>query len=160
MSFISVPAQRQDTIARGDFGRWIIKHIELWLAFTRRLGLGIEQMEDIILVTGFHRTRSWANATFLESYTDAQVSFGVEVTDADSSGMNIKWQYSPERVRGAVLTWGPDGKVCYHVICQSQWKPRQLWHDLASIRIYPRINVYLYEASASPAPSGYYRSIL
>ena len=117
-------------------------------------------MEDIILVTGYHRTRSWANAAFLESHTDAQVSFGVEVAHAHGPGMSIKWQFSPERARGAVLSWGPHGEVCYHAICESKWRLRQLWHDLASIRIYPRINAYLYEDSASPAPSGYYRSIL
>ena len=117
-------------------------------------------MEDIILVTGFHRTRSWANVAFLESHTDAQVSFGVEVADVDGPGMRVKWQHSLERVRGPVLSWGPDGKVCYHAVCEGQWKLRQLWRDLASIRTYPRINVYLYEASALHAPSGYYRSIL
>jgi hypothetical protein len=117
VSFLPVPAQRQDTIARGDFGQWIIKHIEIWLAFTRRLGLGIEKMEDIILVTGFHRTRSWANVAFLESQTDAQVSFGVEVADADGPGISIKWRTSPGRVRGAVLSWGPDGKVCQLLHC-------------------------------------------
>lgn len=90
-------------------------------------------MEDIILVTGFHRTKSWANAAFLESHTDSQVSFGVEVADAGGPGMGIKWQYSPERVRGPVLNWGPDGKVCYHIVCEGQWKPEQLWHDLTSI---------------------------
>ena len=83
-------------------------------------------MEDIILVTGFHRTRSWANAAFLESHTDAQVSFGVEVADSDGPDMSINWQFSPERVRGAVLSWGPDGKVCYHAICEGQWNLGQL----------------------------------
>src|SRR6266850_683625 len=112
VSFLPAPVQRQDTIARGDFGQWIIKHIGIWFAFARRLGLGIEQMEDIILVTGCHRTRSWANVTFLEGHTDAQVSFGAEVTDADGPGIDIKWQFTPERVRGALLNWGPDGKVC------------------------------------------------
>jgi len=30
----------------------MLKHIDRWFAFARRLGLGIEQMEEIILVTG------------------------------------------------------------------------------------------------------------
>jgi hypothetical protein len=148
VSFLPVPAQRQDTIARGDFGQWIIKHIGIWFAFARRLGLGIEQMEDIILVTGFHRTKSWANVAFLESHMDAQVSFGVEVTDADSPGSNIKWRHSPERVRGALLSWGPDGKVCHRFTLLG--RSNQDRHYLAFIRIYPRINAYLYEASVSP----------
>ena len=96
----------------------MIKHIELWLDFTRRLGLGIEQMEDIILITGCHRTRSWANVAFLESHTDSHVAFGVEVTDPGGPGMNIIWRFSPERVQGAVLSLGPSGKVCYCAICK------------------------------------------
>jgi len=41
-------------------------------------------MEDIVLVTGAHRTRSWTNVAFLEGQTDARVSFEVQVT-ADTS---------------------------------------------------------------------------
>jgi hypothetical protein len=36
-------------------------------------------MEDIILVTGTHRTRSWTNVAFPGGQVDAQVSFGVNV---------------------------------------------------------------------------------
>ncbi len=80
-------------------------------------------MEDIILVTGFHRTRSWANIAFLESQPDARVSSGVEVTDAadvDGPGISINWRVSPERVQGAELSWGPDGAVCYCGICKAR----------------------------------------
>ncbi|KAH9967206.1 hypothetical protein BC827DRAFT_574250 [Russula dissimulans] len=113
--FLPVPAQRQDAIARGAFGRWMIKHIEHCLAFTRRPGreLGIERMEDIILVTGCHRTRSWANAVFLESQDDVQVSFEVQVTDVKGPNISINWPFSFERVQGAMLNWGPEGKVCH-----------------------------------------------
>jgi len=91
------------------------KHIDHCLAFTRRPGreLGIK-MEDIILVTGCHRTRSWANAVFLESNEDVQVSFEVEVTNVKGPDIGIKWPFSPERVQGAMLNWGPEGKVCYY----------------------------------------------
>jgi len=104
-----VRAQRQDTLARGDFGKWIVKHIDRWLAFARRLGLGIEQMEEIIFVTGCDRTRSWANIAFLEGQVDAQASFGVNVIHGAKG--RIDWQFSPERVRGALLNQGPGGKV-------------------------------------------------
>ena len=71
-------------------------------------------MEDIILVTGCHRTRSWANIVFLESHTDAQpeVSFGVDVTNGNGPEV-INWRFSPDRSRGAELNLGPDGEVCY-----------------------------------------------
>ncbi|KAI0303225.1 hypothetical protein BC826DRAFT_890256, partial [Russula brevipes] len=77
---LPVPALRRDTLARGDFGKWIVSHIDLWFAFTRRLGLGITRMEDIVLVTGSHLAKSWANIAFSEGHGKQQVSFGVQVT--------------------------------------------------------------------------------
>ncbi|KAH9959643.1 hypothetical protein BC827DRAFT_1156210 [Russula dissimulans] len=56
-----VKARLEDTLAQGDFGKWILRNIDHWFAFTRRLGLGIERMEQIILVTGCDRMRSWTN---------------------------------------------------------------------------------------------------
>jgi hypothetical protein len=103
-------ARCQDTLARADFAKWIVKHIDTWFAFARRLGLGIEQMEEIILVTGRDRTKSWTNIAFLGSQPDAQVSFGVKVVPGLVED-GIQWQLSPGKVRGAVLNKGPCGKV-------------------------------------------------
>jgi hypothetical protein len=85
-----------------------VKHIGTWFAFAQKLGLGIEEMEDITLVTGCDRTRSWTNVTFLGGQADAQVSFGVKV---EGAGTSINFQLSPELVRGAVISQGPEGTV-------------------------------------------------
>ena len=95
--------------------RWIVKHIDNWFAFARRLELGIQQMEEIILVTGCDRTRSWTNIAFLENQVDAQVSFGVRV-EGPTSNTGINFQFLPENSRGAVLHHGPEGTVCLHAI--------------------------------------------
>lgn len=108
MLSLPVPARREDTVARGEFGAWIVKHIDRWLAFCRSLGLGVEHMEDIVLVTGCHRTRSYTNVTFSETRDGAQVSFGVQV---GVSGADITWQLSREQIRGVVLNCGPSGDV-------------------------------------------------
>ena len=108
---LPVTARREDTLARGDFGRWMVKHIDSWFAFARRLGLGIEQMEEIILVTGCDLTRSWTNVAFLGSQDDARVSFGVRV-EGDTS---INFQSSRGN-RGAVLRHGPQGTVRLYVV--------------------------------------------
>jgi hypothetical protein len=113
--FLPVEARRQDTVARGDFGKWMIGHIGCWFTFANRLGLGLENMEDIILVTGCHRAKSWINIAFFGDYPDARVSFGVDVTDGDGPEVGIKWRLSPNRIRGAHLSPGPNGKVCYAV---------------------------------------------
>ena len=67
---LPVDVQRLDTRARGNFGNWMIKRIDPWFTFTRRLGLGIEHMEEIVLVTGLHLTRSWASVAFFVGQTN------------------------------------------------------------------------------------------
>lgn len=89
------------------FRKWIIKHIDTWLAFTQGHGLGLE-MEDIVLVTGCHRTRSWSNVAFNEVQSDARFSLGVEVSGV---GANVNWRASSFRIQGAVLSQGPSGEV-------------------------------------------------
>jgi len=108
--YLPVAARRQDTRARGDFGKWIVSHIDSWFAFVRGLGLGIGQMEEIILVTGLHLTRSWANVMFLEGHANGQASLGVKVDNGRD--VDITWNCSPGSVRGGMRSWGPEGKVC------------------------------------------------
>jgi hypothetical protein len=103
-----VTSRREDTLARDLFREWIITHINSWFAFTQKLRLGIE-MEDIVLVTGCHRTRTWSNIAFNEVQTDARFSFGVEV--AGALGASINWRFSDLRIQGAVLNRGPSGEV-------------------------------------------------
>jgi hypothetical protein len=116
--YLPVEAKRQDTVLQGEFGSWMIGHIDRWFAFSQWLGIGLENMEDIILVTGCDRTQSWTNIAFLGCDTDAHVSFGVEVSTGhgeDGPEVDIKWRLSPDRIRGPELSRGPNGKVCYGV---------------------------------------------
>ena len=105
---LPVTARREDTLALGDFKLWIVKHIDSWFAFARNLGLGIERMEEIILVTGCDLTKSWANIAFLGNQYDSQVSFGVRVENRDPK---VSYQFLPENARGAVLHHGPEGNL-------------------------------------------------
>jgi hypothetical protein len=104
---LPVDARREDTIAKGDFGRWMIKHIDNWFSFTKRLGLGIDRMEDIVLVTGCHRARSSTNVVF-ENQVGEPVSLEVQV-----AGDTITWQFPPIHTRGVVLNRGPGGTVSF-----------------------------------------------
>ena len=101
-------ARCEDTLTLGHFRKWISRNIDSWFAFTEMHGLGLD-MEDIVFVTGCHRTRSWSNVAFTEVHTDAQFSLGVEVTGA--LGANINWRASNDRTQGAVLSQGPSGEV-------------------------------------------------
>jgi hypothetical protein len=143
---LSIPAQaqRQNTLAPGDFGRWMVRHIDHWFAFAQRLGLGIVHMEEIVLITGCDCTRSWTNVAFLEGQgDDAQASFGVELVDGYGPDASIKWHFSPERIRGALLNQGPEGKVRRLRDLEST-ELMQLFDPAdptrESVHIYPRIS--------------------
>ena len=102
-------ARREDAVPLKSFRTWIINHIDSWFDFTQRLELGID-MEDIILVTGYHRTRSWSNIAFNEVQAEAKLSLGVEVAGASA---NVHWRVSSTHIQGAVLSHRPNGKVCF-----------------------------------------------
>ncbi|KAH8983986.1 hypothetical protein EDB86DRAFT_168552 [Lactarius hatsudake] len=106
---LPIEATRENTVVGADFGKWIIKHIDCWFAWARNLGLEIDRMEDIILVTGTHRTRSWTNAAFPGGHEYAQATFGARVDRRDGV-VTINWQFSDESSRGVVLNRGPDGE--------------------------------------------------
>jgi hypothetical protein len=110
---LSLPTQakRENTLVQEGFGKWMIKNICQWFVWIQDKELGIDQMEDIVLVTGTDRTRSWANVAFLGGQADARVSFSVEATHS-----KINWQFSPERNTGAVSNWGPSGEVRRHTV--------------------------------------------
>jgi hypothetical protein len=85
-----------------------VKHIDSLFAFAQNLELNIDRMEDIILVTGCDRTKSWTNIVFLGNQGGAQVSFG---TSAGGSNASVNFQFSPEHARGALVRQGPEGTV-------------------------------------------------
>jgi len=101
---LPVPAQREDTVARGDFAKCIVKHIDEWFAFARECGTGISRREDIVLVTGRHLARSWANIVFREG--DGKVSFRVWA----NRNSNVEWQFTPEGANGVAFNIGPSGE--------------------------------------------------
>ena len=107
---LPIRAKREDTVARVKFRKCIVKHIDRWFAWARELELGVDRMEDIILVTGTHRTRSCVNVAFPGGQKNAQVSFRAKV-DFPGDNVAINWHFSHERNRGAFLNCGPEGEV-------------------------------------------------
>jgi hypothetical protein len=150
-----VRVQREDTDAKGEFAEWMVKHIDRWFSFAKGLHPEIERMEDIILVTGRHRARSWANIAFIESQGSVQrgpmqVPLGVHVSGSPSSHVGVDWKLPRETGEGVVLNMGPSGEVrrCLHCTVGRRLHPHGL-------RTYLRTNVYLSEDSASLAPTKY-----
>ena len=108
--YLPIQAKREDTVANMKFGKWMINHIDRWFAWARQLELGVNQMEDIVLVTGTHRTRSCTNVAFPGGQGDARASFGATVEHRGDL-VAINWQFSHVRNRGVVLNCGPSGEV-------------------------------------------------
>lgn len=109
---MSLPVQfiREDTRAKAQFRKWITNHIGSWFNLTEKHGLEIK-MEDIVLVTGCHRTRSWSNIAFQdEAEVNKKLSFGFSITTL--GGASIHWESSNKNVSGALHNHGPSGKVC------------------------------------------------
>ena len=145
---LPVSAQAEDTVAFGDFGKWMIRHINAWFVFARGLGLGINRIEDIILVTGRHLTKSWVNVAFNQRRSDAGVSFDVQVSS--DGHISLERRY----VRGGDLKLGPTGRVWHCTFLGIRCILRILGHDLARTRTYQKINAYLFEGSVSSASWG------
>ena len=106
-------SQREDTVAGGEFAEWMVEHIDRWFSFAKRLRPEIERMEDIILVTGRHRTKSWANVVFEENWgfhvrypTQAMLPF----PGSPSNDPTVLWQFSGETGQ-TILNIMPNGKV-------------------------------------------------
>ncbi|KAF8263058.1 hypothetical protein EI94DRAFT_1704292 [Lactarius quietus] len=142
--YLPVPAQREDTLAQEHFRQWITGHIDSWFAFSRQRGLGIE-MEDIVLVTGYHRTRSSSNIVFYENQVNAQVSFGVHVPG--SIGTTVIWQLSSQCTRGTMVNHGPSGEN----LPESQCISIRGFRVERTLRIFSKIRA---AAEPKPDPSG------
>jgi hypothetical protein len=116
---LPVRARSEDALTPDYFYHWIIWKIDSWFAFTQQLDLQLK-MEDIVLVTGFDRAKSWANIVFNNVQPDSQSSLGVTV--AGSFCSDINWQ-APSPCPGAVLSHRPNGEVS-HANCKGQWMLR------------------------------------
>jgi len=101
------PAACEDTVAQGDFGKWLVKNIDCCMKIAEDLGLGVNRMEDIILVTGRHLARSWVNVIFSESRGGAQLSFVVRTSG--NSGVHLEGRSAT----GGDLKLGPNGEVSF-----------------------------------------------
>ena len=104
---VPLTAQREDVLAKDEFGKYMLKHIEEWFAFARNLGMGIVRREDIVLVTGRDLAKSWANIVFQEG--DGEVTFEQPVT----GNSHIEWKFTPG---GVAYNIGPSGNLEVYLI--------------------------------------------
>jgi len=64
----------EDVIRTKGFEDYIRDNVDSWFSFARRNNLGVDRMEDLILVTGCTLVTSWGVAAFIDNASDAEVS--------------------------------------------------------------------------------------
>ena len=75
-ALLSLPSggRRKDVIRTKVFEDYIRDHVVSWYTWARNNNLGVERMEDLILVSGCMLVTSWAAATFVENTMEAKIS--------------------------------------------------------------------------------------
>ncbi len=76
----------------------MIDNADACLAFAQERGLGVNRMEDIVLVTGHHRVGTSANIAFSKSEEKRRIALEVAISGRPEES-NVEWQLA----RG----WGP-----------------------------------------------------
>ena len=100
-ALLSLPngGYREDVIRMDVFEDYMSDHAEMWFKWALNIKVGIERMEDIILVSGRTLVTSWAAAVFTDNTFEAEISL------ASRPISNV----------GANFVWGNvRGRVSYH----------------------------------------------
>jgi hypothetical protein len=75
-ALLSLPhdGYRKDAIVTKIFQDYIRDNVVSWFSWSQKIGLSVERMEDLILVTGCTLVTSWAAVGFLGRTGTAEVS--------------------------------------------------------------------------------------
>jgi hypothetical protein len=99
-ALLSLPhgGHREDVIRTKVFEDYIRDHVDRWFNWAQNNKLGVERMEDLILVSGRTLVTSWAAAASVDT-------FEAEISLTSKSLSNV----------GASFVWGNvRGRVSYH----------------------------------------------
>ena len=97
-ALLSLPngGHREDAIHTKAFEDYIRDHIVGWFTWAQNK-LGVESIEDLILVSGRTLVASWAAAVFLDNTMEAEVSLASR--SHDNGGASFVWG----KIRGSVV---------------------------------------------------------
>ena len=101
-ALLSLPhgARSEDVIRTKLFEDYIRDNVDNWLRWTKKEGLPVENMEDLILVTGCTLAKSWAVAAFdgTTSRDEDTTTISLEARKSDGGGAEFFWR----NMRGSV----------------------------------------------------------
>lgn len=89
-ALLSLPhiGHREDVIRPKVFQEYIRDNVISWFDWSQKNGLGVERMEDLILVTGCTLVTSWAAVAFLGRTGAAQISL-VQTPDRSETSFDF-----------------------------------------------------------------------
>jgi hypothetical protein len=97
-------ALHENMFMKAKYKRLFIECHEYWLAYAKQADLDL-CMEDLILVTGTSRARSWANAVFDDAQANGNVTLKVNLQNL--GGINMTCGLRWENTHGVQCNWGP-----------------------------------------------------
>ena len=78
------------------FDDYTREHVVSWFEWSRKIGLGVERMEDLILVSGRTLASSWATVAFVDAAQEAEIYLVVQAVP--NGGASFHWR----KMRGTV----------------------------------------------------------
>ena len=91
--------RREDVIRTKVFEDYIRDNVESWFDWSKRRGLPVDHMDDLILVTGYTFTTSWALAAFDNNANAADPStISLHAQNLANGGAQFFWS----NIRGNV----------------------------------------------------------
>ena len=140
--------RHEDVIRAQAFENYIQDHADSWFTWAHKNLLGVERMEDLILVSGCTLVTSWAAAAFVDDTTDAEISLASRTLN--NGGASFVWsnirghisyrnsRFEPVRSPGATFSqhaltffldpWGAEfhhdsGSMCLYQGLSSKVRP-------------------------------------
>ena len=98
-AILSLPngGRREDAIRTKAFEDYTRDHIAQWFTWAQKHKLGVEHIEDLILVSGRTLVTSWAAAVFVDSTAEAEISLASRTYS--NGGTSFVWR----KIRGSVV---------------------------------------------------------
>ena len=81
---------RTDVIRKKAFEDYIRDHVVSWFAWTQDNKMGVERIEELILVSGCTLAASWAVAAFVDNTMEAEISLASR-THRNNGGASFTW---------------------------------------------------------------------
>jgi hypothetical protein len=90
---LSLPhgGHRRDIIRKKAFEDYIRNHVDSWFTWAQNNQLGVERIEELIIVSGCTLATSWAVVAFVHNTMEAEISLASR-TLGDNGGATFIWK--------------------------------------------------------------------